>query len=74
MDGIQFGHALNLILCEIILTDLSLGPVKLMEVEFSDGFYHVNLKIDGTPKLGEVFPTKPGQESITMFPLVLPIG
>ena len=74
LDAMQFGHALDRILREIILADPSLGPVQLMKVDLSDGFYRVNLNIDDIPKLGVAFPTEPGQEPLIALPLVLPMG
>ena len=35
----QFGHALDRILRELILTDPALGPVQLLKLDISDGFY-----------------------------------
>ena len=74
MEAMKFGHALDQILCEIILSDPTLGPAKLMKVDLSDGFYRVNLNIDDIPKNGVVFPIMPSQESLIVFPLVLPMG
>ena len=70
----QFGHALDRILRAIILASPTLGPVKLMKVDLSDSFYRVNLNIDDIPKLGAVFPTRPCQESLIAFLLILPMG
>ena len=44
-----------------------------MKVDPSDGFYRINLNIDDIPKLGVVFPTKPGEEPLVALPLVLPM-
>ena len=74
LEGIQFGHALDRILRELILADPALGPVQLLKLDISDGFYQVNLNIDDIPKLGIAFPTKPGEPHIVAFPLGLPIG
>ena len=74
MEVMQFDHAFDHILREIILVDPSLGPVKLMEVDICDGFYRVNLNIDDIPKLGVVFPTMPGRDSLIAFPLGLSMG
>ena len=46
LEAMQFGHALDRILREIIIADPSLGPVQLLKVDLSDGFYRVNLNID----------------------------
>ena len=74
MDAMQCGHALDQILSEITLASPSMGPVKLMVVDLSDGFYRINFNIDDIPKPGVVIPTRPGQESLIAFPLVLPMG
>ena len=69
----QFGHALDRILREIILADPALGPVYLMKIDIADGFYRINLNINDIPKLGVVFPTLPGEEPLVALPLVLPM-
>ena len=47
-----------------------------MEIDLSNGLYCIGLNIDDIPKpkLGVVFPTKPGQEPLLTFPLVLLMG
>jgi hypothetical protein len=70
----QFGHALNRILREILLADPIHGPVHLIKIDISDGFYQIVLNIDDIPKLGVVFPTLPEEEQLVAFPLVLPMG
>ena len=42
MESMQFGHALDWILREILLADLSLSHVQLLKVDLSDSFYRVN--------------------------------
>ena len=74
LDSMQFGHALDRILRHILLSDPDLGPVHLMKVDLSDGFYRVDLSIDDAPKLGVVFPTRPEEEPLVAIPLVLPMG
>ena len=70
----QFGLALDRILREILLANPEFGPVNLMKVDLSDGFYRIGLNIGDIPKLGVVFPTEPGEEPLVAFPLVLPMG
>ena len=70
----QFGHALDRLLREILLADPKFSPVELMKVDMSDGFYRVGLNIDDIPKLGVAFPTQPGEEQLVALPLVLPMG
>jgi hypothetical protein len=74
LESMQFGHALDRILREILLADPNLGPVYLLKLDISDGFYRIALNIDDIPKLGVAFPTTPGQEPLIAFPLVLPMG
>jgi hypothetical protein len=73
-ESMQFGHALERILRQILLADPSLGPVKLIKVDIGDGFYRIALSIEDIPKLGVVFPTLPGQQRLVALPLVLPMG
>ena len=70
----QFGHALDRLLREILLADLSHGPPEMMKVDIADGFYRIQLNVDNIPKLGVVFPTKDDKEPLVAFPLVLPMG
>ena len=70
----QFGHALDRLLREILLADPSHGPPKMMKVDIADGFYRIQLNVDDIPTLGVMFPTKDGKEPIVAFPLVLPMG
>ena len=74
MEAMQFGHALDRILREILLADPALGPVHLIKLDISDGFYRIAVNVDDIPKLGVVFPTPPGAEPLIAFPLVLPMG
>ena len=74
MEAMQFGHALDRILREILLADPALGPVQLIKLDISDGFYRIAVNIDDIPKLGVIFPTPPGAEPLIAFPLVLPMG
>ena len=74
VDSMQFGHALDRILREILLSDPAFGPVQMLKVDISDGFYRINMNIEDIPKLGVAFPTEPGQEKLVAFPLVLPMG
>ena len=74
IEAMQFCHALDRILWEILLSDPSLGQVQLMKIDLSDEFYRIVVIVDDIPKLGVVFPTKSGQELLIVFPLVFPIS
>ena len=73
-DAMQFGHALERILRQILLADPALGHIKLIKVDIADGFYRIALNIEDIPKLGVIFPTLPGQQRLVALPLVLPMG
>ena len=73
-DAMQFGHALDRILREILLADPALGPINMLKLDISDGFYRINLAAEDIPRLGVVFPVKPGSKPLVAFPLVLPMG
>ena len=70
----QFGHALDRILREILLSNPAFGSVYLIKLDISDGFYHIALNVDDIPKLGVAFSTAPGEDPLVAFPLVLPMG
>ena len=73
-EAMQFGHALDRYLREILLADPELGPIYMLKLDIADGFYRIALNIDDIPKLGVVFPTNPGEEPLVALPLVLPMG
>ncbi len=70
----QFGWSLECILREILFANLAHGPVQMIKLDISDGFYRIGLNINDIPKLGVVFPTLPGDEPLIRFLLVLPTG
>ena len=51
LEVIQSGHALGCIIWDSILANPSLGPVKLLKIDLSDGLYRINLNIDDIPGL-----------------------
>ncbi len=70
----QFGRTLECILWEILFANPAHGPVQIIKLDISDGFYQIGHNIINIPKLGVVFPTLPGDEPLIAFPLVLPMG
>jgi hypothetical protein len=73
-EAMQFGHALDRYLRELILADPSLGPLYMLKLDISDGFYRIAVAPNDIPKLGVVFPNRPHQEKLVALPLVLPMG
>ena len=74
LEAMQFGHALERILWEILLANPERGPVKVNKTDLSDGFYREDLNPHDMPKLGVIFPTKPGTQNLVAIPHVLPKG
>ncbi|KAL3826648.1 hypothetical protein ACHAXA_009089 [Cyclostephanos tholiformis] len=74
MESMQFGHALDHILREILLANPAFGPVHLLKLDISDSFYRIALDIDDIPKLGVAFPTADNADPLVALPLVLPMG
>ena len=60
VKSMQFGHALERLLREILLANPAHGPVKMIKVDLSDGFYRLHLVPSDAPKLGLAFPRIPG--------------
>ena len=59
----QFGHALDQLLREILLADPSYGLPEMM-INIADGFYRIQLNVGDISKLGVVFPTRDDKESL----------
>ena len=57
MESMQFGHALERILQEILIANPAFGPVHLIKLDISDGFYRIALNVNDIPKLGVAFPS-----------------
>ena len=73
-EAMQFGRALDRILLAVLRAPPEHGPVYLIKVDLSDGFYRINLKPADAPKLGLIFPTLPDERPLAAIPLVLPMG
>ena len=46
----------------------------MSKYDISDGFYHIDLRMEDMAELGVTFPTKLGDDPLVAFPLVLPMG
>ena len=57
-----------------MLSDPKNGPIYILKLDISDGFYRIALNIDDIPKLGVVFPSPDGEEPLVALPLVIPMG
>ena len=70
----QYGRALDPLLCEIVFADPDLGYVLLRKTDVSDGFYRIGLRPEDAPKLGLIFPNGADKEPMVAIPLMLPMG
>ena len=73
-EAMQFGHALDRLLRELLLADPNHSIPHMMKIDIADGFYRIPLNINNIPKLGSLFPVREREEPLVTFPLVLPMG
>ena len=73
-EAMQFGRALERYIRHIVTADPRFGPVHMIKVDISDGFYRVWLRLPDIPQLGVAFPSLDGEEPLIAFPLALPMG
>ena len=73
-EAMQFGCALERVLRKVVTADTAEGPLYLLKIDLSDGFYRVRLRAQDAPMLGVAFPVAPGEPLLTAIPLVLPMG
>ena len=70
----QYGRALDRLICEIVYADPALGYVLLLKTDVSDGFYRIGLRPEDAPKLGLIIPSGADEEPMVAIPLTLPTG
>jgi len=73
-NSMQYGKALDRILYRLETADTRHGPMFLLKIDISDGYYRVPLQLDSIPKLGALLPKEAGEEQLVAFPTVLPMG
>ena len=73
-EAMQFGHALDRFLRELLLADPRQGPTFMIKLDIADGFYRIALSPNDIPKLGVVFPSASSAPKLVALPLVLPMG
>jgi hypothetical protein len=73
-EAMQFGRALDRVLRAILTADPRHGPVYMLKIDLSDGFYRIPVRPEDVQKLGVAFPTKPGEPYLVAFPCSLPMG
>ena len=70
----QFGNALPWLLHHLVLANPVHGPIELIKVDISNGFYHIGVHPKDTIKLGVTFPSEPGHPELVAFPITLLMG
>ena len=73
-DAMRFVHSLERFLRQMLLANPTQGPVEMIKVDVSDGFYRMCLNRQDITKLGIVFPTLHGKQCLVSLPLALPMG
>ena len=73
LSAIQYGRALDRLICEIVYADPALGYVYLLKADASDGFYRIGLRPEDAPKLGLIFPIGKEEEPMVAILLTLPM-
>ena len=74
-EAMQFGGTLKRILQQIYSAKPRYGPIFLLKIDLSDGFYRVPLSADHVPRLGVILPPpSAGSDDLIAFPLTLPMG
>ena len=74
LSAMQYGRALDCLICEIVYADPALGYVYLLKADVSDGFYRIGLRPEDAPKLVLIFPSGGEEEPMVATPLTLPMG
>ena len=74
MPTIQYGLALECLIREVIIADPALGPVHVLKVNVSDGFYCIGLCLKNSPNLGLFFLSEGEDEELVAIMLNLLMG
>ena len=70
----QYGRAIDRLICDIVYADPVLGYIYLLKADVSDGFYRIGIRPTDAPKLGLIFPSCKGEEQMVAIPLTLSMG
>lgn len=73
-EAMQFGRALQRLLQKLVNSDPRHGPVYLIKVDISDGFYRIHVTPGDVPSLAVSFPPAPDGRKLVAFPMALPMG
>ena len=56
LSAMQYGHALDHLLHEIVFADPSLGTVYILKADVLDGFYRMGVRPEDATKISLIFP------------------
>ena len=73
-EAMRFSQTLKRLLQRIYRANDVLGPVYMLKIDLSDGFYCLWLRSEDTLKLAALFPSRPGEEPLVRIPLINPMG
>jgi hypothetical protein len=73
-ECVQFGRAMWRIIKHLKHANPNIGPIYMSKIGIADGFYRIWVRAEDIPKLGMLFPSRPGDEPLVGFPLTLPMG
>ena len=72
-EVMQFGHTLQWVLQQIAYVNPSIGPVQMMKINLTYGYYCIPLSAQSILQLGVILPTPPGHELLLAFLITLPM-
>jgi hypothetical protein len=73
-ECMQFSRALWRILKHAKHANPHMGPVYMSKIDIADGFYRIWVRAADVPKLGVLFPSRPGDEPLVGLHMTLPMG
>lgn len=73
-ESMQFGHALERILYQILNADPRHGYVFMGKVDIANGFYRLHVAPKDIPNLGVAFWEAAHSKNFVAFPLTAPMG
>jgi hypothetical protein len=73
-EAMQFGRTLQRLLYRIHHANPAFGPVYLLKVDISDGFYRLRLRPSDAAKLALIMPPYDGEPQLVAVPLACTMG
>ena len=70
----QFGHALDRVLCHVRHANPKCGPVRTSKHDIKDGFYRLFLRARDSLRLSIIPPRHPGEPQLIGIPMACTVG